>query len=94
MKLIATMAGFALIAGVALAKEATAEINVPKMDCGSCAVVVKRALAKTAGVKHTTIDVDKRLVTVVYEDSQVNVSQLQQVIEKSGFEVKAPAKAK
>jgi len=94
MKLIATMAGIALIAGVAMAKEATIDINVPKMDCGSCAVVVKRAMAKTAGVKNTTIDVDKRLVTVVYEDSQINVAQLQQVIEKSGFEVKAPPKAK
>ena len=45
-------------------------------------------------MKNTIIDVDKRLVTVVYEDSQVNVAQFQQVIEKSGFEVKAPAKAK
>ncbi|MEQ1949519.1 MAG: heavy-metal-associated domain-containing protein [Bryobacteraceae bacterium] len=94
MKLIATMAGVALIAVVAVAKEATTHINVPKMDCGSCAVVVKRAMAKTAGVKNTTIDVDKRLVTVVYEDSQINLAQLQQVIEKSGFEVKAPAKVK
>ncbi len=94
MKLIAIMAGIALIAGVAVAKEATTNLIVPKMDCGSCAVVVKRAMAKTAGVKNTTIDVDKRLVTVVYDDSQVIVAQLQQVIEKSGFEVKAPAKAK
>lgn len=94
MNLIATTVGIALIAGVAMAKEATININVPKMDCGSCAVVVKRAMAKTAGVKNTIIDVDKRLVTVVYEDSQVNVAQLQQIIEKSGFEVTAPAKAK
>ena len=94
MKLITTIAGIALIAGVAVAKEATTNLIVPKMNCGSCAVVVKRAMAKTAGVKNTTIDVDKRLATVVYEDSQVNVAQLQQVIEKSGFEVKAPAKAK
>ena len=94
MKMIATIVGIALIAGVAVAKEATTNLNVPKMDCGSCAVVVKRAMAKTAGVTNTTIDVDKRLVTVVYEDSQVNVAQLQRVIEKSGFEVKAPAKAK
>ena len=94
MKLIATIAGIALIGGVAVAKEATTDITVPRMDCASCAVVVKRAMAKTAGVKNTTINVDKRLVTVVYEDSQVNVAQLQQIIEKTGFEVKAPAKTK
>lgn len=83
-----------LMAGTAIAKEATANITVPKMDCGSCAVVIRRALTKTAGVKSTAIDTDKRLVKVVYEDSTVSEEQLHQTIEKTGFEVKAPAKTK
>ncbi len=64
------------------------------MACDSCAVVIKRALTKTAGVKSTAIDTDKRLVRVVYEDSTVSEEQLHQTIEKTGFEVKAPAQAK
>lgn len=95
MKLKLSLAvGAVLMAGVAIAKEATANIVVPKMDCDSCAVVIKRALTKTAGVKSTAIDTDKRLVKVVYEDSTVSETQLQQTIEKTGFEVKAPTKAK
>ncbi len=87
-------ASVALVAGAATAKEATANITVPKMDCDSCAVVIKRALTKTPGVKSTTIDTGKRLVKVVYEDSAVSEAQLQQTIEKTGFEVKPPVKSK
>jgi periplasmic mercuric ion binding protein len=92
---VAAAVGAALmLASAAIAKEATANITVPKMDCDSCAVVIKRALTKTAGVKSTAIDTDKRLVKVVYEDSTVTEAQLHQTIEKTGFEVKVPAKAK
>lgn len=84
----------ALVVGAATAKEATANMTVPKMDCDSCAVVIKRALTKTPGVKSTTIDTEKRLVKVVYEDSAVSEMQLQQTIEKTGFEVKLPIKSK
>ena len=87
-------ASVALVAGAATAKEATANITVPKMDCDSCAVVIKRALTKTPGVKSTTIDTGKRLVKVVYDDSAVSEAQLQQTIEKTGFEVKPPVKSK
>jgi copper chaperone CopZ len=87
-------AALMLMNGEAIAKEATANITVPKMDCDSCAVVIKRALTKTAGVKSTAIDTDKRLVKVVYEDSAVSEAQLHQTIEKTGFEVKVPVKSK
>jgi periplasmic mercuric ion binding protein len=91
MKLKLSVAvGAALMAGAAIAKEATANITVPKMDCGSCAVVIKRALTKTVGVKSTAIDADKRLVKVVYEDSKVSEAQLRQTIEKTGFSAEAP----
>ncbi len=87
-------ASVALAAGAATAKEATANITVPKMDCASCAVVIKRALTKTPGVKSMSIDTAERLVKVVYEDSAVNDTQLKQAIEKTGFEVKPPIKSK
>jgi copper chaperone CopZ len=94
MKLVSVCAVLALITGVALAKEATTGIKVPKMDCDACAVVVRQALAKTKGVKNAKIEVDKRVVTVVYDDSLVTDPQLRQIIQKTGFEVEAPGKAK
>lgn len=59
-KLSVAAVALTLMAGAAIGKEATVNITVPKMDCDSCAVVIKRALTKTAGVKITTIDTDKR----------------------------------
>ena len=94
VKLAAATVVLALMTGEVIAKEATVNITVPKMDCDSCAVVIKRALTKTAGVQSTTIDTEKRLVKVVYEDSVVSQAQLQQTIERTGFEVKPPPKAK
>ena len=55
------------------------------MDCAACTVVIKKALTQTKGVKTVDLDVDKRLATVVYEDTQVTEPQIQKAIEKSGF---------
>lgn len=85
MKLIATIIGLALTAGAAIAKEATAELKVPAMDCAACAVVIKKALTQTKGVKTVDLNVEKRTATVVYEDSQVTEPQIAKAIEKVGF---------
>jgi copper chaperone CopZ len=85
MKLIATVVGLSLAIGLAAAKEITAQIKVRGMTCGSCAVVVKRALADTNGVKNAEVSLEKSLATVVYEDSQVTDKQLRETINKTGF---------
>ena len=85
MKLIATIIGMALTAGAAVAKEATAELKVPAMDCAACTVVIKKALTQTKGVKTVDLNVEKRTATVVYEDSQVTEPQIAKAIEKVGF---------
>jgi copper chaperone CopZ len=94
VKLFVAPAALVLMTGAVNGKEAMTNITVPKMDCGSCAVVIRRALTKTAGVKSTTIDTDKRLVKVVYDDAVVSEAQLHQTIEKTGFEVNLPQKTK
>lgn len=85
MKLIATIIGIALIAVSAVAKEATAELKVPAMDCAACTVVIKKALTQTKGVRTVDLNVEKRMATVVYEDTQVTEPQIAKVIEKAGF---------
>ena len=40
VKLIAMMVGLGLAGGIAVAKEATAEMKVPAMDCAACTVVM------------------------------------------------------
>jgi copper chaperone CopZ len=85
VRLIAMVIGLALASGIAVAKEATAEMKVPVMDCAACTVVIKKALTQTKGVKNVELNVKKRTATVVYEDSQVTQAEIQKTIEKAGF---------
>ena len=92
MKLITIVAGLAMAAALASAKEVTAAMKVPGMDCDACTVVIRHALAQTKGVKSVDLNVEKRMATIVYEDTQVTESQIQKVIEKSGYKTE-PGKA-
>ena len=85
MKLLTIVAGLALAGGLASAKEVTAAIKVPGMDCDACTVVIRHALTQTKGVRTVDLNVDKRTATILYEDTQVTEPQILQVIEKSGF---------
>lgn len=89
VKLIAMMVGLGLAGGIAAAKEATAEMKVPAMDCPACTVVIKKALTQTKGVKTVDLNVDKRTATVVYEDTQVTQAEIQKTIEKAGFKTES-----
>jgi copper chaperone CopZ len=85
MKLITLIAGIGLAGGAAMAKEATAEMKVPAMDCAACTVVIKKALTQTKGVKNADLNVEKRTATIIYEDTQVTRAEIQKTIEKAGF---------
>ena len=89
VKLIAMMIGLGLAGGMAVAKEATAEMKVPAMDCAACTVVIKKALTQAKGVKNVDLNVEKRTATVVYEDTQVTQAEIQKTIEKAGFKTEA-----
>jgi mercuric ion binding protein len=81
-----TIVASLLMATVSLhAKEVTAMIRVPAMDCDACTVVIKRALTQTKGVKTVDLNVEKRTATIIYEDTQVTEPQIEKAIEKAGF---------
>jgi copper chaperone CopZ len=88
MKVVITMMGL-LLAGTAIAKEATSQLRIPAMDCAACTVVIKKALTQTKGVKNVDLNVEKRTATVVYEDTQVTQAEIQKTIEKAGFKTEA-----
>ena len=60
MDLITVVAGLVLAGGLASAKEVTAAMKVPGMDCDACTVVIRRTLKQTEGVKTVDLNVDKR----------------------------------
>lgn len=85
MKLMAITIGLILIGGTAVAKEATAELRVPAMDCAACTVVIKKALTQTKGIKTVDLNLEKRTATIVYEDTQITRPEIKKAIEKAGF---------
>ena len=92
MKLLSITMALLLLAASAMAKEATAQIKVKGMTCGSCAVSVKKALTGTKGVKSAEVSLEKALATVAYDDAQVNEAQLRAAINRTGFEALPPEK--
>jgi mercuric ion binding protein len=85
-KVFSTLFAGLIVASASLpAKEVTATIRVPAMDCAVCTVVIKKALTQTKGVKNVDLNVEKRTATVVYEDTQVAQGDIQKAIETAGF---------
>jgi len=82
-----------LLAGMAMAKEATTQIKVSGMTCSACAVSVKATLTRTKGVKSADVSTAKGMATVVYDDSQVSEQQLLDAINRVGFKAE-PIKEK
>ncbi|MGH9557506.1 MAG: heavy-metal-associated domain-containing protein [Terriglobales bacterium] len=74
-----------LLAGVALAKDVTAEIKVSGMTCGACAGGLQKTLERQKGVRKAEVSYEKRLATIVYDDAQTNEKELREAINKTGF---------
>jgi len=94
MRLATSVAALMLVAGIAAAKEVTAEIKVNGMTCGSCAVAVKKALIQIKGVKSADVSLERSSATVVYDDSQVAERQLREAIDQTGFKAEASGNEK
>jgi periplasmic mercuric ion binding protein len=63
----------------------TATLAVEKMTCGTCPIVVKKALNKVPGVSSTSVDLDKRTATVTFDPDKTNVGRLTQATADAGF---------
>jgi mercuric ion binding protein len=63
----------------------TATLAVEKMTCGTCPVVVKKALTRVPGVRSTTIDFDKKTATVTFDPDKTSTARLTQATTEAGF---------
>lgn len=90
-----TLASLSLlfVAGSALAAPPqTATLAVEKMTCGTCPVVVKKALTRVPGVTSTTIDLDAKTATVTFDPDKATTARLTQATTEAGFPSKLIAK--
>jgi copper chaperone len=63
--------------------------KVPDMSCGHCKAAVEGELNKLTGVENSNADLEKGMVAVRFDESQVSVEQLKGAIEDAGYTVEA-----
>jgi len=63
----------------------TVTIKVQGMHCGGCSSSVAKALKATQGVEDVQVSLEKGEAVIKYDDQQVSVAKLRQVINDTGF---------
>ncbi len=61
--------------------------KVEGMSCQHCEKTVKKAAGALSGVTDVTVDLKKKTVTAVYEDTKVSAEAIKKAIEEQGYEV-------
>ena len=63
-------------------------MNVEGMTCGHCAQTVKDAVTGLSGINRVDVDLEKKLVTVEFDEVLGKVESITDKIVDVGFEVK------
>ncbi|MFL0353420.1 heavy-metal-associated domain-containing protein [Xanthomarina sp. GH4-25] len=64
---------------------AKAEFTIEGMTCAmGCAKTIEKKMAKMDGVKSATVDFDKKLAMVEYDEAKVTPTSLEEVVKKTG----------
>lgn len=63
------------------------KLNVPDVSCDHCIHTVTTALKELQGVDKVNVDLDTKLVDVVYDASKVNEQQMREVLDEAGYPV-------
>lgn len=69
----------------------TATLAVENMTCGTCPIVVRKALEHVPGVRSTTVDFQKKTATVTFDPDKATTSQLTAATTNAGFPSKVLA---
>lgn len=64
---------------------AKAEFSIEGMTCAmGCAKTIEKKIARMEGVKSATVDFDKQLAMVEYDDAKVTPKSLEEAVKKTG----------
>ena len=78
--------GMLFAAGVAFAAPPqTVTLAVENMTCGTCPIVVRKALERVPGVSSTAIDFDKKTAAVTFDPDKTTSARLTQATTEAGF---------
>jgi mercuric ion binding protein len=63
----------------------TLTLKVQNMTCGTCPIVVRKALEQVPGVSSAKVDFDKKTATVTFDPDRVKPDALTQATTNAGF---------
>jgi copper chaperone len=70
---------------------ATTVLNVPDISCEHCERTITNALTPVAGVRIVQVDIPTRQVRVEYDEAQVSVEQMKDVLQEEDYPVESVA---
>ena len=70
---------------------ATTVLNVPDISCEHCERTITNALTPIAGVRTVNVDIPGKQVRVEYDEAQVNVDQMKDVLQEEDYPVQSVA---
>lgn len=66
---------------------ATAVLDVPDISCEHCERAIKGALTPIAGVRTVSVDIPGKQVQVEYDQRQVSVDRMKEVLQEEDYPV-------
>lgn len=66
----------------------TTVLNVEGMSCQHCVNSVNKTVGKLQGVDRVMVDLKGKTVSVDYDQDQVGLEKIKEIIEDQGYEVK------
>ena len=66
-------------------------LNVPDISCEHCERTITNALTPVAGVRTVNVDIPAKQVRVDYDESQVSVDQMKDVLQEEDYPVESVA---
>uniref|UniRef100_E6PZP6 Mercuric transport protein periplasmic component (Periplasmic mercury ion-binding protein) (Mercury scavenger protein) n=1 Tax=mine drainage metagenome TaxID=410659 RepID=E6PZP6_9ZZZZ len=83
-KLLASLLLSLPLAALAAAPR-TAVLDVKNMTCPVCPITIRKALEKTPGVLHASVDYSHKTASVQYDPDRTNVAALIKATTNAGF---------
>lgn len=85
MKKLVALVTIAAFASPPWAATQTVTLSVAGMNCATCPITVKKALAQVSGVSTTDVRLDRREAKVTFDDAKTNVQALTRATKEAGY---------
>ena len=66
-------------------------LNVPDISCEHCERTITNALAPVEGVRDVSVDIPTKQVRVAYDETQVDVNRMQEILQEEDYPVESVA---